>query len=171
MTVAPEVRAVVRAAYGYRCGYCGVSESWAGGELEVDHFRPLSRGGTDALDNLVYACTTCNRFKSDYWPDDDASDSFRLLHPRQDDLEAHILEAANGRLVGLTPRGWFHIRWLHLNRPQLIEMRQLHQSEQAIREALAQAQEVKTKLQERIRELELEVARLQEIISRLTEFE
>jgi hypothetical protein len=171
MTVAPEVRAVVRVAYGYHCGYCGVSESWAGNELEVDHFRPLSRSGTDALDNLVYACTACNRFKSDYWPDDDAPDSFRLLHPRQDHLEAHILEAANGRLVGLTPRGWFHIRWLHLNRPQLIEMRQLRQSEQVIREALAQAQEVKTKLQERIRELELEVARLQRIITRLTEFE
>jgi len=168
MTVPPEVRSAVRAAYGYRCGYCGVSEAWAGGELEIDHFRPLLRDGTDAFDNLVYACARCNRFKSDYWPDDNAPESFKLLHPGQEALELHIVETANGRLVGLTPRGWFHIRWLHLNRPQLIELRQLLQSERAVREALTQAQEVKTQLQKRILELEVEVAELREIIARLT---
>ena len=36
--------------------------------MEVDHFCPPGHDGTDALDNLVYACTICNRFKSDYWP-------------------------------------------------------------------------------------------------------
>ncbi|MBI3913913.1 MAG: HNH endonuclease [Chloroflexi bacterium] len=157
--------------YLYCCGYCGVSETWAASELEVDHFRPLSRGGTDALTNLVYACASCNRFKSDYWPDDDAPDSLRLLHPSQDDLGEHIVEAANGRLAGLTPRGWFHIRWLHLNRPQLVDLRQIRQSEQLVKEALSQAQTVKTELQKRIRELEIEVAQLQETISRLTESE
>jgi hypothetical protein len=28
----------------------------------------------------------------------------------------------DGRLTGLTSRGWFHIQWLHLNRPQLIAL-------------------------------------------------
>ena len=171
MTVSPQVRAAVRAAFNYRCGYCGVPEDWAGGELEVDHFRPLARGGTDEFTNLVYACTSCNRFKSDYWHADDAPDSFRLLHPRQDERDAHLVEAANGRWVGLTPRGWFHIRWLHLNRPQLIELRQLLQSERTLREALAQAQKVRTELQARIRELETQVAELQAIISGLLESE
>ncbi|MGE0825235.1 MAG: HNH endonuclease [Candidatus Binatia bacterium] len=169
MTLTAEVRKTVRTAYNYRCGYCGVPESWAGGELEIDHFCPLSRGGPDTLDNLVYACTSCNRFKSDYWPNDDASDSFKLLHPGRDTLETHVLEAATGRLVGLTPRGWFHIRWLHLNRPQLIEFRQLHQHDRILREALTQAEETKTNLQKRITELEAEVARLQNLIARLTQ--
>ena len=35
-----------------------------------------------------------------------------------------------GRLVGLTARGWFHIRWLHLNRALLISFRQLRQRDQ-----------------------------------------
>jgi hypothetical protein len=118
---------------------------------------------------LIYACTSCNRFKSDYWPEFDAPNSFKLLHPGQDAVETHLLESVNGRLVGLTPRGWFHIHWLHLNCPQLIELRQLRQHDQILRETLAQAQEMKTMLQKRIRELEIEVARLREIISRLAQ--
>jgi hypothetical protein len=167
MPLTSEIRKAVRAAYNYRCGYCGVPERWAGGELEIDHFCPLSRGGPDTQDNLVYACTSCNRFKSDYWPSNDAPDSFKLLHPGQDPLEAHIVETATGRLDGLTPRGWFHIHWLHLNRPQLIEFRQLHRNDRILREALAQAEDTKTNLQKRIKELEAEVTRLQKIIARL----
>lgn len=169
MTVEPEIRAAVREAFGRRCGYCGVSEVWVGGELEVDHFCPLGHDGTDALDNLVYACTICNRFKSDYWPTADASENLRLLHPDQDDLAAHLLETADSRLVGLTPRGWFHIDRLHLNRPQLIDLRRQYRTEQSLRREVVQAQDIKTQLQERIRELETELAELREVIARLTE--
>jgi hypothetical protein len=169
MTVKPEIRAAVREAFGRRCGYCGVSEVWVGGELEIDHFCPPGHGGTDALDNLVYACTTCNRFKSDYWPTADAPNSLWLLHPGQDDLTAHLLETADGRLVGLTPRGWFHIDRLHLNRPQLIDLRRQYRTEQLLQREVVQAQDIKTQLQKRIRELETELAELRETIARLTE--
>jgi len=30
---------------------------------ELDHMIPISRGGTHALDNLVYACRDCNQYK------------------------------------------------------------------------------------------------------------
>lgn len=169
MTPGPEIRAAVREAYEYRCGYCDVSEVWVGGELEIDHFRPRRHGGTDTLDNLVYACTICNRFKSDYWPTADAPESLRLLHPGQDDLAAHLLETADGRLVGLTSRGWFHIDRLRLNRPQLIDLRQLRRTEQSLQREVVQAQDIKTQLQQRIRELETELAELREVITRLTE--
>ncbi len=168
MTITPRIRAAVREAYGRRCGYCGVLEVWVGGELEIDHFRPVVCGGTDALDNLVYACTICNRFKGDYWPMPNAPETLRLLHPMQDDVAAHLLETADGRLIGLTPRGWFHIERLHLNRPQLIELRRLRQTEQALQQAFALAQESRTSLQKRISELEVEATRLREIIVRLT---
>ncbi|MFH1633851.1 MAG: HNH endonuclease [Chloroflexota bacterium] len=169
MNISTEVRADVRAAYYYRCGYCGVHENWVGNELEIEHFHPRAHGGTDEMSNLVYTCTACNRFKGSYWPADDAPDSFRLLHPLRDDVDAHIAESSNGRLVGLTPRGWFHIRWLHLNRHQLIELRRLHQRERGLREALAQAKETKAQLQARILDLEAEIAKLQAVIARLTE--
>jgi hypothetical protein len=47
-----------------RCYYCGVKlgkgrDSWNG-----DHVVPLSRGGTNYIDNIVISCPTCNYNKS-----------------------------------------------------------------------------------------------------------
>ncbi len=46
------------------CAYCG-----AHGEMHMDHFVPLARGGTHALGNLVSACPRCNLSKSDHDPE------------------------------------------------------------------------------------------------------
>lgn len=48
----------------FTCQYCGEFE----GDLHCDHIIPLSRGGTNALDNLVTACKQCNLSKSDKTP-------------------------------------------------------------------------------------------------------
>ena len=48
------------AAWGYRCAYCGKRAA-----LERDHVVPLSRGGGDYIENIVPACTPCNRSKKD----------------------------------------------------------------------------------------------------------
>ena len=37
------------------CSYCGKA-----GPLEVDHRLPLSRGGTNFIDNILPACRSCN---------------------------------------------------------------------------------------------------------------
>jgi 5-methylcytosine-specific restriction endonuclease McrA len=41
------------------CPYCG------GPPQELDHCTPLARGGTNTVDNLVWACAKCNRRKGD----------------------------------------------------------------------------------------------------------
>lgn len=43
----------------YTCTYCHAH----GGRLECDHIHPLSRGGSNELDNLTTACQPCNRSK------------------------------------------------------------------------------------------------------------
>lgn len=160
MAVKTETRAAVRAAFGGRCGYCGVSEASVGGELEMDHFHPQAAGGSDEIDNLVYSCTTCNRFKGDYASAADAPDSLRLLRPNVDDLTTHIFEQAHGDLLGLTPRGWFHIQRLNLNRPQLVEMRRLHHTMQAQRDELARTREAEGRLRRENSKLQGEIVRL-----------
>lgn len=54
--------AASRLAFGIvgPCRYCG---SWVAGT--VDHLVPISRGGTNARDNLVSACSGCNYGKRD----------------------------------------------------------------------------------------------------------
>ncbi|MGD8792899.1 MAG: HNH endonuclease [Anaerolineae bacterium] len=166
--VSETLRQSIRALYGFRCGYCSVTETESGGQLEIDHFLPRSQGGQDTLDNLVYACRACNSFKGDYWPPPGASPDLILLHPRKDDLSMHIDSLPDGRLIGLTKRGWFHIQRLRLNRAQLIELRLQRVELQRLRDTLEHSQQAQSQLQEHIRELEQEIERLLRIIAELT---
>lgn len=54
---------------GMRCYYCLKPLSLIPGEhLEIatkDHLTPVSRGGSDCIDNIVPACFRCNRMKGD----------------------------------------------------------------------------------------------------------
>lgn len=43
------------------CIYCGIHASKA--KMEIEHVIPKSKGGTDSLNNLVLACTSCNQAK------------------------------------------------------------------------------------------------------------
>jgi len=51
---AAEWNALVQAYRGL-CAYCG-----AAGAVQVDHRIPLSRGGTNTIDNILPACRRCN---------------------------------------------------------------------------------------------------------------
>ena len=116
---------LVRERYAYCCGYCGVSETDTGGELTVDHFRPVSAGRDDSDENLVYACIRCNQHKGKFIPEaTDTEQELHLLHPLQDNLTLHLYEdKRTGRLEGLTRTGIFHIEALRLNRSALIAHR------------------------------------------------
>ncbi len=73
---------LIRQRYKYACGYCAVTEVSSGGLLTVDHYQPLASGGSDDLENLVYACMRCNQYKHRFWPTpDEALRGFRVLHP------------------------------------------------------------------------------------------
>ena len=167
MTISRSIRDHVRKQYVYRCGYCGTEETLAGGELELEHFRPRAKGGTDDLGNLVYSCPPCNRFKAAYWPAPDAPINLHLLHPLQDNLSQHISLTDYGQLIGLTPRGWFHINWLQLNRPQLVQARLLQQQRAVDKKMQAQYLRVIETLREQNLLQAQEIARLHTLIEKL----
>ena len=47
----------------FKCQYCGASAPDV--ILEVDHIKPVSKGGTNDLLNLITSCRDCNRGKHD----------------------------------------------------------------------------------------------------------
>ena len=61
-----ELRATVFERDDYTCQYCGER----GGKLECDHVMPVSRGGSNELENLATACKKCNRSKRAKTPDE-----------------------------------------------------------------------------------------------------
>jgi hypothetical protein len=136
----------VRRRAAFRCEYCGVSETDAGGKLTVDHYKPQSRSGSDDLDNLLYCCFRCNVYKADYWPD--TPEAPVLWNPRRDTANAHFLVLANGLLAPLTLTARFSIERLRLNRPQLIAFRQRNQERSQALRLLSRYREAVASLEE-----------------------
>ena len=52
-------------------GHCGICGRFIPlGEYTVDHIIPLSKGGTNDLDNLQACCSFCNKAKDDSMGED-----------------------------------------------------------------------------------------------------
>jgi len=130
MTITAELREQIRRRANYACEFCSVTETETGSELTIDHFQPLTQGGDDRPDNLVYACARCNQYKLDYWQTRSADPV--LWNPRLEPFSKHFLELANGTLFPLTPNGAFTLKRLRLNRAPLVahRLRKRQQEEQ-----------------------------------------
>ena len=46
---------------GYKCRYCGRGEDEC--SLQIDHIKPISKGGKSTYDNLQTLCEDCNKQK------------------------------------------------------------------------------------------------------------
>src|SRR5688500_16169226 len=76
---------------GHLCEYCRAPESVFNFPFEVDHFVPLSKGGTDDLKNLVLACRACNAYKAFHQMGlGEKVETTRLFNPRRDVWEKHF---------------------------------------------------------------------------------
>ena len=62
MSITKKIRFEVFKRDDFKCGYCGKSPPAV--KLEADHIEPISKGGTDDINNLITACFDCNRGKS-----------------------------------------------------------------------------------------------------------
>lgn len=56
-----EVRLAVQAKTNGRCWYCGQIDKER--SMHIDHVKAFSRGGSDDINNLVWACRECNMGK------------------------------------------------------------------------------------------------------------
>ena len=168
MTISPAIRRLVRERAQRCCEFCGVSETDTGGLLTIDHYQPISKAGTDHLDNLLHSCTQCNLHKQNYWPQKPTE--LFLWNPRIEPASRHFLLLDNGQLHPLTPVGEFTIKRIRLNR--------LHKREEA--EAVRLLEQYQ-KLMAVINQLNLQSLRLvdeqaellllqQELINLLTEY-
>jgi hypothetical protein len=156
----------VRHRYQQQCGYCGVAEVDAGAEHTVDHFHPISAGGDDSDDNLVYACFRCNLYKGDFLPTaEDVSQGRRVLHPLLDNASLHFQEnPSTGLLEPLTETGRFHLLLLRLNRPQLVD----HRLQRRLINLLVETQQLQN---EEIESLRQQIAVLENYLRFLTNAE
>jgi HNH endonuclease len=118
----------VREHFQNCCAYCLSPQRLIPVTFEFDHIVPQSDGGATTFENLCLACPSCNSYKHDAVsaPDPETGDLATLFHPQQDQWQAHFAwNEANTLLLGQTPSARATIIKLRINRPALVELRDL----------------------------------------------
>jgi hypothetical protein len=115
---------VIERAKG-RCEYCQTQEDIVV-DLEVEHIHPSAKGGVSSLDNLCYACGSCNRFKSDFTHsvDPETGENVLLYNPRNQIWENHFAWSEDGlTMMGLTSIGRATVKRLNVNKGSFVKAR------------------------------------------------
>ena len=118
-------RTVIDRAHG-RCEYCQSLADYATETFAVDHIIPLSRGGSNELDNLALACSGCNgrKYNKLEAADPATGELALLLNPRKDIWEDHFCWNEDySEIIALTSAGRVTLDALQLNRRGLVNMR------------------------------------------------
>ncbi len=118
---------VARRAHGY-CEYCKSRADYSPDTFSIEHVIPIARGESHELSNLALSCQGCNnrKFISIHAGDPVSGQRAALFHPRQDRWGDHFAWNEDYTLVmGLTPTGRATVEKLDLNRPGVVNLRQL----------------------------------------------
>ncbi len=124
--LAEATRQRVRQRAGNRCEYCLSHQDYVMGILQVDHLKPIAKGGSDAEDNLCLACELCNQYK---WTktdglDPESGEIVALFNPRQQKWHDHFTWSEGGiEIIGLTTCGRATVIALRLNNSIAVTVR------------------------------------------------
>lgn len=110
------------------CEYCRCPLEFSSNPFSVEHILPVSKGGTDDLENLALACQGCNNYKA---AKTDAFDPIsqsvaEFYNPRKDVWKEHFVWNEDfTEIVGLTAKGRVTVKTLKLNRETVINLRRI----------------------------------------------
>lgn len=110
------------------CEYCQSQEKYSNSTFEVEHIIPISKGGEKILENLAFACSGCNKSKSDKVSAFDLQSQTETLfyNPRKDVwLEHFAWNEDFTEIAGLTAKGRVTIKGLKLNRKNVVNLRKV----------------------------------------------
>lgn len=108
--IRPAKRFAIYLRDGFCCQYCGTDlEGAAAEEVTLDHLVPRIKGGSNAENNLVTACRSCNSSRQDrpwrqYAPGG-AVERIRRTVRRKLDVEAGARYLDNRRVLSLRVSG------------------------------------------------------------------
>ena len=130
-TLSATIKAFVAARAQGCCEYCLSQTEYATHPFSIDHIQPLSKGGSDEVENLAYCCQGCNNFKfSKAEAVDPNTDTIvSLYNPRIENWGEHFRWNENFTiLIGISPIGRAAILALHLNLESLIKQRAIYRA-------------------------------------------
>jgi hypothetical protein len=111
---------------GFICEYCIALLAYSPQPFDAEHVIPVSKDGSDDVENLACACGGCNGSK---YNKTHAADPFdgkivALFHPRQMSWNEHFIWSPNFlQIIGITAIGRATVEALNMNRIGLINFR------------------------------------------------
>ncbi len=128
MKVSASTRNKVEERVRKLCEYCLSPLEFSSDPFSIEHIFPISKGGTDDLENLALSCQGCNGIKSI------KTEAFDLVsqkyasfyNPRKDIWsEQFIWNEDFTEIIGLTAKGRVTIKVLQLNRQRVVNLRRI----------------------------------------------
>ncbi|MDM8527976.1 HNH endonuclease [Anaerolineales bacterium HSG24] len=116
--ISAQLDAEIRQVAQNRCGYCLHPQYLVPDILQIEHIIPLSKGGSNEVDNLWLACARCNRYKSNKTVviDPQTNQLVFLFNPRIQNWFDHFEWSSDGiRVIGLTAIGRATVACLQLD--------------------------------------------------------
>ena len=110
------------------CEYCQSQEKYSNAAFEVEHIIPIFQNGETILENLAFACSGCNKFKSNRTSafDFQTQAETPFYDPRKDVwLEHFAWNEDFTEIAGLTAKGRVTIEGLKLNRKNVVNLRKV----------------------------------------------
>jgi hypothetical protein len=126
--ISQELREAVARRAGGVCEYCCLPQESQVATFPIDHVVPVSSGGLTVLDNLAFACPTCNSAKSTHVvaQDSEMGAEVPLFNPRSQIWSEHFRCSADDPAVleALTATGRATMELLGLNSQRRCAIRQ-----------------------------------------------
>lgn len=122
-----------------QCVYCAINTNSYGGirNFHVEHYRPKAKDKFPELENeftnLFFACSICNCFKGDDWPNEPSNklDNNAFPDPSKIDYSDFLFYDTQLLVDSKYITGRYLVQKLFLNRPQLIlERKSFHLHEE-----------------------------------------
>jgi hypothetical protein len=108
------------------CEYCRCPALFTNASFHCEHITPREAGGETTLDNLAWACPWCNahKYTKTRASDPQTGRVVPLFNPRRQRWERHFAWGEDFIVVlGRTAIGRAAVVALHLNRPELLNLR------------------------------------------------
>lgn len=124
---AAQKQLIIQRAQGC-CEYCVSQVKFSPDPFSIEHIVPVSKGGTDELDNFALSCQGCNNRKYTHTEaiDPVTGSTVPLYHPRQQKWAEHFVWSENfTRMIGITSTGRATIVRLNLNRSGVVNLREV----------------------------------------------
>ena len=114
-------------AKGY-CEYCRCPADFTNAAFHCEHIKPRDAGGETILENLAWSCPWCNahKYTKTQACDPHTGRPVPLFNPRRQSWSRHFEWSEDFIvIIGRTATGRATVEALHLNRPELLNLRRV----------------------------------------------